>query len=57
MTYLINSVLVGGPCLVAEIVALEDTARKKTGSGLDHIGSNILFRERDDPGIMARENG
>lgn len=52
-TYLTDSILVGGPGLVAEIIALEDTTGKQARSSFDAIGSNEFLREGHGPGIMA----
>lgn len=52
-TYLTDSIPVGGPSLVAEIISLEDISGKEARSSLDAIGSDKFLREGHGPGIMA----
>lgn len=53
MTYLGDSILVGGPGLIAEIIALENAAGEQARGSLHDIGSNVFLREGHGPGIMA----
>lgn len=53
MTYLIDSIFVGSPGLVAEVITLEDIAWEQSGSSFDDIGTNIFLREGHCPGIVA----